>query len=120
MLSLEYLMLFLISVSLLSVSVYSLIHIRDFAESQFSMLEFRSSVNDLGNAMNEVCSLGNGNSRVLFIRNSISVETDDGVAEFTGSGYSMVKESLCDAEAADIKGMIMVENREGIIRIREQ
>lgn len=121
MLSLEYLMLSLVSLCLLTVSVFALLGIKEYSENSSERFAFRSSAVSLSNAMNEICALGNGNSRSVFLHHELSVEPEDGGARFTGSNYSMVKSGLCDVEPAkNLDGLVYVENKEGIIRIRGQ
>jgi len=121
MLSLEYLMLSLVSLCLLTVSVFALLGIKEYSENSSERFAFRTSAVSLNNAMNEICSLGNGNSRSVFLHYGLSVEPEEGGARFTGSNYSMVKAGICDVEpAGNLEGLVYIENKEGIIRIRGQ
>jgi hypothetical protein len=118
--SFEYLMLFLVSLCLLSVSAYALMGIKDYSELAAEELRFRHSANALGNAANEVCALGSGNSRLVTLEHGLSVDYDDGQMLMAAPGFGYEKGALCEIESADVQGLVQVENEDGLIRIREQ
>jgi hypothetical protein len=119
--SLEYLMLTLVSLCLLSISVFALMGVRDYSEMEAQRFAFRSSAVSLGNAIDEVCALGSGNSREVALHHKMSVERDGDGLVFGGAGLALARECLCEIEGpGDLEGLVLVENREGMIRIRGQ
>lgn len=117
-------MLSLVALSLLSFSAFALLSIKDYAGEASAAHAFRSSALSMGNAVNEVCALGNGNGREVFLGAEVSVdsEEDDGwLVSFSHSGYSMVRASPCEVEKAErLRGLVYVENEEGIVTVRER
>jgi hypothetical protein len=123
--SLEYLALFLVALSLLSVSVLALASIRDSSGKELRLLAFHSSATSLAYAMDEVCALGDGNRRVVPVRIPLALEmrkAEDGwLARFSAEGTSMVRLVSCDAEDMDFStGMVYVENEKGDIVFKGQ
>jgi hypothetical protein len=118
--SLEYLMLFLVSICLLSISAYALMGIRDYSEKAAEELRFRHSASHLANAANEVCALGAGNSRLLELQHGMSVGYGDGQMRMAWPGLRYEKEALCEVETADVSGLVQVKNEDGLIMIRER
>ena len=119
MISLEYLMLSLVSLSLLTISAFALLEIKEFSAQQSDLFAFKSSVVVLSNAMNEICALGSGNARSVFLEHELSVESEEDAASFTSSDLSMARETYCEIETAeDLQGLVKIENKDGIIRLR--
>jgi len=118
--SAEYMMLFLVSLSLLAVSAASLGAIKDSAEHALYLHSFRHSAIALSNAINEACALGEGNSRPVELSRPVDVQaehTDDGWLIRMSGDASLVKHSLCEAESASLaEGAYYVENDGGKAR----
>jgi len=123
--SLEYLALFLVALSLLSVSVLALASIKDSSGDELRLLAFRSSATSLAYAMDEACALGDGNRRAVSVRTPLSLEmrkAEDGwLARFSAEGTSMVRPLPCRAQDTDFAaGVVYVENEKGEIIFRGQ
>ena len=123
--SLEYLLLSLVALSLLSVSAFALLSIRDYSDEASKAHAFRSSALSLRDAINEVCVLGSGNGREVSLETGISLgseEGDDGwLVSFSHSDYSIVKASPCRVEASEnLEGLVYVENEEGTVTVTER
>ena len=123
--SLEYLLLSLVALSLLSFSVFALLSIRDYSNEASAAYTFRSSVLSMDNAINEVCVLGGGNGREVFLGTEVSVDSEEGddgwLVSFSHSDYSIVKTSPCRVEIAEhLEGLVYVENEEGMITVTER
>lgn len=125
--SLEYLLLSAVAISLLSVSVFALMSIKDGSEKSFAAFRFRSSSLALSNAINELCALGSGNGREVGLDADLSVEPvkagEGWVVRFSddAGGLSLVRKSRCDVDAADaLGGTVYAENIGGVIVITER
>jgi hypothetical protein len=125
--SLEYLALCLISLALLSVSVVSLAIIKSDAEKSFRLIMLSSSGNKLADAGNEVCAMGNGNKRMVYVTVPLSIESrhidaEEGqgwVAGFSGAGSSIALGLLCESDDTGLPaGQVLVSNERGRIRFR--
>lgn len=118
-LSFEYLMLFLVSLCLLSISVFALLNIKVYSEKASDTIVFRSSVILLSNTINEVCALGDGNSRAVFLHHNLSIESENEEIIFTASNYSLTKPIVCNVDSARLSGLVYVENNKGSIVVRQ-
>jgi hypothetical protein len=119
--SLEYLLLSVVALFLLSVSVVALLSIRDYSADASKAYAFRSSSVSLSNAINEVCALGNGNGREVSLEVKISLdseENDGWLVSFSHADYSMVRASPCRVhQAENLEGLVYIENEEGEIAV---
>jgi len=119
----EYLLLSAIALALITFSVFALARIKDSSEKAYDAIAFRSSATDLGNAMDEACALGNGNSRVVALKRVIDAEggLTAGGARYalmrdSVSNLTMLKTAFCDiAGAAGLVGKTEVRNENGVI-----
>lgn len=71
--SLDYLIIALISLSLVSISFIALNKIRTSADKTYDTIKFKSIAEDIFIASDELCALGNGNSRSLGLPFSVSI-----------------------------------------------
>ena len=120
--SVEYLLLSLVGISILSFSILALAQVKDSADGNARLLGFRYSSASLGNAIREVCALGDGNGRELSLDSELSIESekaDEGwVVRFSGRNLSSVRASPCEVEAEEgLSGRVYVENEEGTVAI---
>lgn len=116
--SLEYLLVSVISLALLSLSVAALLEIKEYSDSASESLRFRYSANALANAMEDVCALGPGNSREVLLSAEVSVDREEGGVRLSGHG-SMVRPLRCEIPPeSGLEGALIVENEEGKIKIR--
>ena len=120
-LSLEYLLLALVSLSLISVSVLALGRIKQSSEEGFDAYKLKSSAEAFSESADELCAMGYGNSRTLHLYglSVASQETEEGwLARFSDGKNSIVKKTLCEISDGDYAGEIEIENYEGVIRGR--
>ncbi len=117
----EYLLLSLIAITLISFSILSLGSIKNAADKSYDAVLFKSSAIDLGNAMGEACALGSGSMRMVFVRSEMDVSgTQKRFAVFkqTYGNLSIVRDVYCDVlDATDISGNIKIENNNGEIEL---
>ena len=125
-LSLEYLVLSLVALSLLSISISALIEIKKSAEQNLEVINFKSSTISLSNAIDELCALGDGNGREIILQNTVSIDSEfsdpNWVVRFSdqNSTVSLVRRSICSVDASEVKGKVYVKNEDGTIKIRER
>jgi hypothetical protein len=118
--SAEYLLLFMVSLSLLGISAASLGAIRDSALHGITMHDFKRAALALSDVADEVCALGDGNSRMMHLGMPITIEEEPGgdgpLLRFSFENSSLVQGSLCEAGSASLEaGEIYVENKGGKI-----
>jgi len=116
--SAEYMLLFMVSLSLLGVSAVSLGGIRDSAMKSLDKNDFRSSAVSLANAVNEVCASGDNNRVSVHISTPVDVDSersDEGwLIRIRSGNASVVRDSLCEAEQISLpKGKAYIENKGG-------
>ena len=120
--SLEYLMISVVSLSLIFISLLSLMAIKDSSMKALEILKFKSSIVSLSSSINEVCALGNGNSQSLDLTSSLSMETtktDHWLVRFSNGNLSLVRPAICQVEAErNLEGLVYVKNENGLIRVR--
>jgi uncharacterized protein (UPF0333 family) len=119
--SLEYLVLSLVALALISVSVFALLNIRDYADRTSGLFSFRSSALSLASAMSEVCALGSGNVRSVTLGVPLSLEYGEGAVRMTGYNSSVARPSRCEVEPAqELEGLVYVKNDDGAISVKER
>ncbi|HSB47418.1 MAG TPA: hypothetical protein VLD37_05365 [Candidatus Bilamarchaeum sp.] len=120
--SLEYLLLGMVGLALLSFSIYSLSGIKSSMDENLAVSRFRDSATGLHNAISEVCAMGGGNSREVLLSSPLSVETSDSesglLAAYSYGNLSIVRETYCEIAPAKTEGKVIVENKDGKIRLR--
>jgi len=116
--TLEYMVLTVVVIALLSISVAALIRIKDGSEDAMDIVLFKSSSRDLYNAISEVCAMGDGNSREVVLRNQVRVDSPGDYLEFSNPyiNNTLKYEKNCDVDDAELEGMVIVTNNEGEIR----
>lgn len=81
---------------LISFSLIALFKIKQNSDAAFALLAFRSDSLAIYSAAEDVCALGNGNSRLISIKNNISVSADSGLILFEYENNRIVKKFTCD------------------------
>ncbi|MFH0737863.1 MAG: hypothetical protein V1827_04360 [Candidatus Micrarchaeota archaeon] len=113
--SAEYMLLFMVSLSLLGVSAVSLGAIRDSAMRSLDMGDFRASAISLADAVDEVCASGNNNRASVYLASAVEVDSErseDGwLIRIRGANATVVRDSLCEAKPSSLpKGKVYIEN----------
>lgn len=119
----EYLLLSAIALALITFSVFALARIKGSSEKAYDAIAFRGSAADLGNAMDEACALGNGNSRVVALKRPIDAEggltaggTRYALMRDSASNLTILRETYCDiAGATGLVGKTEVKNEGGVV-----
>ncbi len=124
--SLEFLSLSLVALTLIGISVYALMSVRSLSDQAASAFSFRSSATLLANAASEVCALGNGNMRRIDLPQGLVLVQDydqaSSLLRFRGAGNgSIVKKISCQVNVPNgvgLHGSVAVENKEGMVYLR--
>ncbi len=115
-LTFEYLVLSLVAIALLAISLSALLSIRENSEKTFSSLSFRSSTARLEAAINEVCAMGNGNARTVYLEESLGLENSGIGVKAVHGADSITFGAQCDVTDTRLeKGTVSVKNEEGKI-----
>ena len=73
--SLEYLIIALIALGLISISIFALTKIKSNADTTYKNIKFKILKDDLFNIVDEICALGNGNSRSISLSLQLSISS---------------------------------------------
>ncbi|MFN7991217.1 MAG: hypothetical protein U0R44_03595 [Candidatus Micrarchaeia archaeon] len=121
-LSIEYLVLSALALSLLAVSVAALSGIRGLSERAASAIVLRDEAVFLADTFNEVCALGGGNGRKVSLARPVQVESqaaaDGWRVRFSDGERSLVRRTYCEVEDGPLEKKVYVENEGGIISIK--
>ena len=124
--SAEYMLLFIVSLSMLMISLAALTRIRADAASGLESARFGSSAAALAAAVREVCALGAGNGGELALEPGLAVESEPEGQGWVfrisdGGNRSRVSFSPCRVAAEpQLESHVYVENEEGEIAFRER
>jgi len=125
-LSLEYLALCLIAISLISISLNALMAIRDISADMGNDLRFRTTSMRLSNSIGESCAMGSGNHRSAAIELPVDIESEKAdpgyIVRIKGGRSSYVFRSRCHVETVRglEKGLINAINSGGSILLKAQ
>jgi uncharacterized protein (UPF0333 family) len=121
--TLEYLFLSLIGITLISFSVISLANIKDTSEEAYENTLFKSGARALASAMDEACALGDGNSRVVYVKARMDISGDQTSSGeyyalfFDDEGREIPLETSCEIEgSSNVYGKTKVVNKMGKIK----
>lgn len=120
--TLEYILVSLVILSLLSISVFSLMKIKDGSDNMVKIMQFKSDALSVYNAAADVCALGKGNSRVVSISTpmTVSFEANGKLLVFGYNGNEIVKTLECPLPTLTqdlATGKLTIENLDGEIEI---
>gem|GEM_PF-759387 len=118
----EYMVLTLVVLSMLSISIAMLIQINNTAHQAVDNLTFRKSALDVQATIDEVCALGEGNSREIIVKTDMSVEKNNAELIFTDkkSNQSLALNITCPENiyGSDINaGKVIIRNTGNEIKI---
>jgi len=115
--TLEYMVLTVVIIALLSISVAALIRIKDGSEDAMEIVLFKSSARDLYNAVSEACAMGDMNSRRIVLRTEVEIASHGDYLEFSNPdiGNTIKYEKNCEVDDAELEGAVVVTNSDGTI-----
>jgi hypothetical protein len=117
--TIEYLLIVAIGLVLIGFSLGALSLIRGMEGELNSLQMARLSAGSLKGAADEVCALGNGNSRVVEFSWDVSLEcSNDVIGASVGGERSVVSLGHCDVHCSGaLGGEFLIENDAGSVRI---
>lgn len=74
--TLEYLLVSVVAIGLLSISMYALIKIKENADKSEKILRFKATANELFSSIDELCALGNGNSMQVKLQAPVKINSN--------------------------------------------
>ncbi|MDO8553454.1 MAG: hypothetical protein Q7S22_01500 [Candidatus Micrarchaeota archaeon] len=122
----EYLLISVVSIALIAISLTATFKIKDDADKSYELLQFKNSVDNIYNAAENVCALGNGNSRKVEIDSPFSASTDSssGYVIFVSKSKKFTKEErivknfTCKLDGEySLDENIIVKNNNGKIEV---
>ena len=121
--TLEYMVLSLVVLALLAVSISTLIQIQRSSSEALDNVMFRKSGLDLHGTVEEVCALGAGNQRKVYLSRGMSVEgvAGESMTFRNGSIANMSLKMVCPLDiTADnyLNGWVTVTNKKDMIEIQ--
>lgn len=119
--SLEYLMLAIVSLTLISFSLGALSKIKEVADVSHEILLFNSTVNSIYNSAEELCAMGSGNKLTVDMKTPLSISSSGKSVEFSKGNYSAVKQFSCDFSSdGEFSGTVEIANKGGAIEISSE
>ncbi|MGV8176371.1 MAG: hypothetical protein ACP5NX_01060 [Candidatus Bilamarchaeaceae archaeon] len=120
--SIEYLLVSAVLLSVLFFSVFSLYQIKEASDRQLASFRFQQDAQSLADRASRVCVLGSGSSAEYELSASsstpISVYYENGVIEFSSMNLSKAFPTRCEAESGTIPRRGGVKNDGGVIVFR--
>ncbi len=124
----EYLLISVVSIALIAISLTAVFKIKDDADRSYELLLFKNSVNSIYNTAEDICALGNGNSRKLDIDGPFSASTDSssGYVVFISESKKFTKEErivknftceLIEGDYSSLDGEVIIKNTDGKIEV---
>ena len=120
--SLEFLMVTLVILILIGISLSVLANLKAQTDRSFELLNFKADALNLYSAAEDICALGNGNSRLISIKINITINKDSGLILFEHSGNRIVKKLECTLahEVNELaEGKVLVRNGDGAIEFEQ-
>ena len=120
-LSLEYLVLSVILLALLGIALVTLVKIKDNADAQYAAIALKNDAETIYNAAQDVCALGDGNSRETTLRGDITVTSSGTTVVFSAKekGQEFPYKFRCESQlSGTLNGRITIANEGGKIVVK--
>lgn len=119
--TIEYLLITLIALTLLSFSLHALASANAAQQAGYEKAKFLSDANDLSHAMKEVCVLGDGNSRKINLKSEIKISRGKTVVmEGVMENATHSEELPCTVSSSGtFSGTVYVKNDGGSIVVEQ-
>ena len=107
--SLEFLIVLAIFLAMLAVSITALVNVKDVGEAQMEEQRARMAAQEIANTINNICILGNGNSRSIETGlNNFTLEYLDTALRLTYEDISAAEEVLCPFDDGEFSNKITI------------
>lgn len=113
--SLEYLLLGLVTLSLLGISLATLQTIRQNADAAYAQQLFQQDSDRLADTIDRLCLLGPGNSWEVSLQEPLTIRYASDHAYFERDGYREERAVLCPIEDMELSGTVTLENKDNTI-----
>lgn len=114
--TLEYLALFLVFIVLFSISLGLIYSIKTSSEFALNNMKFTFQVERIDESIQNVCSLGSGNSRTITLNFPMNISYFEDGIEFENSDSSIPKSYVCDLEGDySFRNTVLISNEDGVI-----
>jgi hypothetical protein len=96
--TLEYLFLAVVLLAVLAIAASALLGVRDSAEKSLQMLALKTDAQAIYNAAEDVCALGDGNSRTVTLHGKLRLESSGmGFSAGYGDNRSTARKLSCES-----------------------
>jgi len=114
--TMEYIVLFSISLVVLSISLALIYSINSISNKVSKQIYFSNEVSELSGKIISVCSLGSENKRYFLLDSPLNISYYDAGIKFSRGNISIVKEYLCSVYGdPNFQGNVKIENVDGAI-----
>ena len=118
-LSIEYLLLFFTALFIFGIAITGMLYLQELSELYTTKVSFAKNAQRLLMRVEEVCVLGNGNSREVLLTHPVNVGTSilpGQRVEVTWGNLTVGKDIPCSVVGTDdLQGLVVVKNENGII-----
>lgn len=112
----EYLMLLLVFMAVLSIVLATLYSVKESSENALEILSFDSQIELIDSRINEVCSLGSGNSREIDIIYPMNISYYEEGIQFSYENHSISKSYPCKIQGENsFADKIIIKNEQGTV-----
>jgi uncharacterized protein (UPF0333 family) len=119
-LTIEYLLITLVALTLLSFSLHALISANNAQQTSYHKALFLSDASDLSHAMKEVCVLGDGNSRKIQLKTEVEISGSGNTLTINevGGNSTHTEELPCElSSSGTFSGLVYVKNDGGHVSV---
>lgn len=119
-LSMEYLIISVISLAVISISAFTLLKIKDMADNSYALITLKNDADAIYNAAEDACTMGYGNSRSITLNEAAGMRiwSNGNAIEFSKGNFHLSKNMTCSGEMdVLLGGKITIENQEGKISV---
>ena len=121
--SLEYLIITMVALALITFSVFALFSVKNAADNSTNSVKFRASSGALFDSVKEVCILGSGNSQKIVLETTLNASVDSNGALVLSSGYGNFtrgEKTKCEVNTpTTLSGQVLIENSDGKITLSD-
>jgi hypothetical protein len=117
--SLEFLILFAVFLSILIIAIGAITRIEKLGRDGIGKRSAELLANDISNAINNACILGDGNRRTVESRMEFSLSSEGNGILLRAGNAEIKRSTMCEAvvEGNQFSGTVWVENRGGEVHI---
>lgn len=116
--SAEYLLLLAVGIAMLGVSIAALSAIKNVERQVYALEKARIVAGGIGSVANEVCALGDGNSRAYYLEKAVLECSGRTISVRVDGGNATSNVESCEVECdGAYEGEVRVWNSRGVVKI---